>query len=79
MKKFIFIAVLTASGLVFVSCSTDTAEFENGSSKQKEVLLKESDGVYSRVGDSIPVTSNLQTTVDGPGDGPIVGTPSPRP
>jgi hypothetical protein len=78
MKKFIFIAVLTASGLVFVSCSTDTAEFENGSLKQKEVLLKQEDGVYSKVGDSIPVISNLQTAVDGPGDGPIIVT-QPKP
>jgi hypothetical protein len=78
MKKFIFIAALTASGLVFVSCSTDTAEFENGSSKQKEVLLKQENGVYSRVGDSIPIISNLQTTVDGPGDDHILINP-PKP
>ena len=73
MKKIIFIAVLAASGLVFVSCSTDTAGFENTSLKQKEVLLKQEDGVYSRVGDSIPVTTATTepVLVEGPGDGTI--------
>jgi hypothetical protein len=77
MKKFIFIAVLTATGLVFVSCSTDTAEFENESFKQKKVLLKQENLIYSRVEDSI-TTSNLQATIDGPGDDLIIIKP-PKP
>jgi len=71
MKKFIFIAVLTASGLVSVSCSTDAGEMESATFKQKGAFLKQKDGMTARVSDSI-ATGNLQTAEEGPGDGTVV-------
>lgn len=78
MKKFIFIAVLAASGLVSVSCSTDAEEMENVTSKQKEVFLKQENAMSESVGDSI-ATGDLQTAAEGPGDGPIVPPLPPKP
>jgi archaellum component FlaF (FlaF/FlaG flagellin family) len=66
MKKIIFIAVFTVSGLVFVSCSTDTEGLENASQNKKELVSpKQNDGLFSREGDTIPMTN---TTMEGPGD-----------
>ncbi|HLF53235.1 hypothetical protein [Flavobacterium sp.] len=72
MNKFIFIAVFTVSGLVFVSCSADTEALENANKNQKVLgSPKQNDGLFSREGDSIPMTTTPTEpiVIDGVDDG----------
>lgn len=78
MKKNVFIAVFTVSGLVFVSCSADTEGLENTTQNQKELVLsQQKNELFSREGDSITVT--IPDFPQGPGDDPIVVPPPPKP
>lgn len=79
MKKFIFIAVFTVSGLVFVSCSADTEGQENAIQNQKDLVLpKQNEGLFSREGDSI-TTTTVPDLPEGPGDDPIIVPLPPKP
>jgi hypothetical protein len=79
MNKFIFIAVFTVSGLVFVSCSADTESLENASQNQKILVSpKQNDRSFSREGDSV-TTLTKPDLPEGPGDDPILIPPPPKP
>lgn len=79
MKKNIFIAVLTVSGLVFVSCSADTDGLENIPQNPKKMVLSAQNKVmFSKEGDSIRTTTMLDLT-DGPGDGSVISPSPPKP
>lgn len=79
MKKIVFIAVFTVSGLVFVSCTADTEGLENTAQNQKELVLsQQNDGLFSIEGDSI-TTMPIPDMPQGPGDDPIVVPPPPKP
>lgn len=75
MKKFVFIAVFAASGLVFVSCDSDAIGSATPQFKNASIQKEENNNIASKIGDSIP-TTNL---VEGPGDDVIIITPPPRP
>jgi hypothetical protein len=75
MKKFVFIAVFAASGLVFVSCDSDAIGSATPQFEKSSIEKKKNSSMASKEGDTIPTTN----TVGGPGDDVIIITPPPRP
>lgn len=77
MKKLIYVAVFTVSGLVMVSCDADSMEDVAGAAPKATTVTQEF-MVIAREGDTIflPTTND---TDPGPGDDPIIVPPPPKP
>lgn len=80
MKKLIYVAVLTATGLIAVSCEAESVESIVNESKKKPVHHG-IDNMTLRETDTISHDTLMTTLVNdpGPGDDPIPVPPPPPP
>ncbi|MCL9804492.1 hypothetical protein NAT51_03100 [Flavobacterium amniphilum] len=80
MKKLIYVAVLTAMGLMAISCDADSVDSMVNESKKKPVQHG-IENMTLRETDSISLDTLMTTLVNdpGPGDDPIPVPPPPPP
>ena len=77
MKKLIYVAVFTVSGLVMVSCDADSMEDATGAAPKVTTVSQEFMGT-AKEGDTI-ILPTTNDTDPGPGDDPIIVPPPPKP